>query len=134
MQPAEAAGSTTLRPISSKQLAAYRRAVAELKQQFVGGEKTMQESLRELMEKWNPLYDQQARKNLVEDVNALIRDYVRNIRRTFRAAPPDAGRIRSLADKLSANKSFEGIKRKEYLTRYIEVYIIKLLGERQALG
>jgi len=129
-RPAEAVGSTTLRPISSKQLVAYRKAVHDLKLEFVGGEKTIPQSLKELMEKWNPLYDSQSRTNLVEDVNAMVRDYLRNIRRTSRGSPPDAGRIRSLADKLSANKSFDRIKRKDYFTRYIEVYMIKLLGER----
>ncbi len=129
-RPAEAAGSTTLRPISSKQLVAYRKAVHDLKLEFVGGEKTIPQSLKELMEKWNPLYDSQSRTNLVEDVNAMVRDYLRNIRRTSRGSPPDAGRIRSLADKLSANKSFDRIKHKDYFTRYIEVYMIKLLGER----
>jgi hypothetical protein len=129
-RPAEAVGSTTLRPISSKQLVAYRKAVHDLKLEFIGSEKTIPQSLKELMEKWNPLYDSQARTNLVEDVNAMVRDYLRNIRRTSRGSPPDAGRIRSLADKLSANKSFDRIKRKDYFTRYIEVYMIKLLGER----
>ena len=111
-------------------MVAYRKAVHDLKLEFVGGEKTIPQSLKELMEKWNPLYDSQSRTNLVEDVNAMVRDYLRNIRRTSRGSPPDAGRIRSLADKLSANKSFDRIKRKDYFTRYIEVYMIKLLGER----
>jgi len=97
-RPAEAVGSTTLRPISSKQLVAYRKAVHDLKLEFIGSEKTIPQSLKELMEKWNPLYDSQARTNLVEDVNAMVRDYLRNIRRTFRITPPDAARIRSLAD------------------------------------
>jgi hypothetical protein len=122
-------GSTTLRPITSQQLAAYRRAVSSLKEQFVGPEKTVAASLSQLMEKWNPLYDPQARTNLVEDVNAMVRDYLRNIRRTFRITPPDAARIRSLAEKLAANKSFDRIKRKDYFTRYIEIYMIKLLAE-----
>ena len=111
-------------------MAAYRKSVHDLKLEFVGSEKTIPQSLKELMEKWNPLYDPQARTNLVEDVNAMVRDYLRNIRRTFRVSPPDAGRIRSLADKLAANKSFDRIKRKDYFTRYIEVYMVNLLGER----
>jgi hypothetical protein len=126
---AEQVGSTTLRPVTSQQLAAYRRAVSDLKEQFVGSDRTIAGSLNELMEKWNPLYDPQARSNLVEDVNAMVRDYLRNIRRTFRITPPDAARIRSLADKLAANKSFDRIKHKDYFTRYIEIYMIKLLGE-----
>jgi len=126
---AEQVGSTTLRPVTSQQLAAYRRAISDLKEQFVGSDKTIADSLSELMEKWNPLYDPQARTNLVEDVNAMVRDYLRNIRRTFRITPPDSARIRSLAEKLAANKSFARIKRKDYFTRYLEIYMIKLLGE-----
>jgi hypothetical protein len=125
----EQVGSTTLRPVTSQQLAAYRRAVSSLKEQFVGADKSIAESLSQLVEKWNPLYDPQSRKNLVEDVNAMVRDYLRNIRRTFRITPPDAARIRSLAEKLAANKSFDRIKRKDYFTRYIEIYMIKLLAE-----
>jgi hypothetical protein len=126
---AEQVGSTTLRPVTSQQLAAYRRAISSLKEQFVGSDKTVADSLSQLIEKWNPLYDPQARTNLVEDVNAMVRDYLRNIRRTFRITPPDAARIRSLAEKLAANKSFSRIKRKDYFTRYIEIYMIKLLAE-----
>jgi hypothetical protein len=125
----EQVGSTTLRPVTSQQLAAYRRAVSSLKEQFVGKDKTVADSLSQLVEKWNPLYDPQARTNLVEDVNAMVRDYLRNIRRTFRITPPDAARIRSLAEKLAANKSFDRIKRKDYFTHYIEIYMIKLLAE-----
>ena len=66
----------------------------------------------------------------MEDVNAMIRDYLRNIKRTFRISPPDAARIHSLAEKLAANRSFDRIKRKDYFIRYIEIYMVKLLGER----
>jgi hypothetical protein len=128
-EAAEQVGSTTLRPVTSQQLAAYRKAVSSLKEQFVGSDRTIADNLNQLIEKWNPLYDPQARKNLVEDVNAMVRDYLRNIRRTFRITPPNAARIRSLAEKLAANKSFDRIKRKDYFTRYIEIYMIKLLGE-----
>ena len=126
---AEQVGSTTLRPVTSQQLVAYRKVISDLKEQFVGSDRTIAGSLNELMEKWNPLYDPQARRNLVEDVNAMVRDYLRNIRRTFRITPPDAARIRTLADKLAANKSFDRIKHKDYFTRYLEIYMIKLLGE-----
>jgi len=128
-ESAQQVGSTTLRPVTRKQLAAYRKAISSLKEQFVGSDRTVADSLSQLIDKWNPLYDPQARKNLVEDVNSMVRDYLRNIRRTFRVNPPDAERIRTLAEKLAANKSFNRIKRKDYFTRYIEIYMIKLLAE-----
>lgn len=122
--------STTLRPASAQQLAAYRKALQALKLELVGPQKTIPESLHELTEKWNPLYDPQARTDLVEDVNAMVRDFLRNLRRGFRASPPDAARIRSLAEKVSGNKAFDRIKRKDLFVRYIEIYMLKLLGER----
>jgi hypothetical protein len=122
--------STTLRPASASQLAVYKKAVQQLKLELVGQDKTIPDSLRELIERWNPLYDAQARGELVEDVNAMIRDYFRNLKRTFRVSPPSAVRIRDLAAKLAENKSFARIKRKDFFVRYIEIYMLKLMGDR----
>jgi hypothetical protein len=125
----EEAGTTVTSPVSTRQLAAYRNAVQNLKVQFVGRDKTVPEKLGELAEKWNPLYDPKARTDLVEDVNAMIRDYLRSMRRGFRIRPPDAARLQALASQVSQNKAFDRIKRKDLFTRYIEVYMIKILGE-----
>jgi len=79
--------------------------------------------------KWNPLYDSQARTELVEDVNSMIRDFMRGLRRGMRLKPPDAERIRLLAEQLSQNRAFDRIKRKDLFRQYIEIYMIKLLSE-----
>jgi hypothetical protein len=125
----EEAGTTVTSPVSARQLTAYRNAVQDLKVQFVGRDKTVPEKLGELAERWNPLYDPKARTDLVEDVNAMIRDYLRSMRRGFRIRPPDAARLQALAAQISQNKAFDRIKRKDLFTRYIEVYMIKILGE-----
>ncbi len=124
----EEAGTTVASPISARQLAVYRNAVQGLKVQFVG-DKSVPERLGELAEKWNPLYDPKARTDLVEDVNAMIRDYLRSLRRGFRLKPPDGARLQALAVQVSQNKAFDRIKRKDLFLRYIEVYMIKILGE-----
>jgi len=116
-------------PVSARQLAVYRNAVQNLKVQFVGSDKTVPERLGELAEKWNPLYDPKARTDLVEDVNAMIRDYLRTLRRGFRLKPPDSARLQALAAQVSRNQAFDRIKRKDLFLRYIEVYMIKILGE-----
>jgi hypothetical protein len=121
--------STVASPVSASQLAAYRKAVQELKLRFVGKEKSLPERLGELAQKWNPLYDSQARTDLVEDVNSMIRDFLRGLRRGFRVKPPDAERIQVLAEQLSQNRAFDRIKRKDLFLHYIEIYMIKLLGE-----
>lgn len=116
--------------VKTDQRAAFRKAVQALKVRFVGQDKTIPQRLDELIEKWNPLFDPQAQQDLVEDVNAMIRDYLRGLKRALKGRPPNAERIQGLAEKLAFNPSFERIKKKEYFTRYIEVYMIKLLGER----
>ena len=101
-----------------------------LKLELVGSDNSIPESLQELVERWNPLYDAHARTELVLDVNAMIRDYFRTLKRTFGVGAPSAARIRGLAAKLAENKSFERITRKDLFTRYIEIYMLKLLGDR----
>jgi len=109
--------------------AAYQKAVVALKEQFVGRGGSIPRTLSELAEQWNPLYDPKARSNLVEDVNSMIRDYIRGLRKGFRIKPPDAARIRELARKLSRHSTFERIKKKDLFQRYIEIYMISLLGD-----
>lgn len=109
---------------------AYNKALLELKDQLIGEHASIPTTLSELIEKWNPLYEPQARKNLIEDVNSMVRDFIRGLRRGIRNKPPDADRVRALALKLSQNAVFDRIKQKEYFKRYIEVYILRLLGEK----
>jgi hypothetical protein len=101
-----------------------------LKDQLIGEHASIPTTLSGLIEKWNPLYEPQARKNLTEDVNSMVRDFIRGIRRGIRNRPPDADRVRGIAAKLSQNTVFDRIKQKEHFKRYIEVYILRLLGEK----
>lgn len=107
----------------------YNKAITRLKEEICGKDKTLESSLKILAEKWNPLLDPVSKADLFEDVNSLIRDFLRRLRKGFRVKPPDAARIRNLAAELSNNTALEKIKRKEYLVRYIELYMIKCLGK-----
>jgi hypothetical protein len=131
--PPASAASTAAKPPSSatlEQRAAYRRAIVRLKDEFVGRDKTLNQTLEQLMEKWNPLYDPRSRDDLVTDVNAMIRDYLRGLKRGFRVKPPDGPRLQALAATLSENKAFGRITRRDVFKRYIEIYMIKLLEEK----
>ena len=108
--------------------AALQQTVARLKVEMIGADANVNQRLAELIERWNPLFDPVAKANLVEDVNAMIRDYVRKLRRGFLVRHPDVQRIRSLAESLAENEAFLEIKRKDFLRRYIEAYMLKLLG------
>ena len=108
----------------------YKKALKALKEQFVGKDATIQQKLSSLTNKWNPLYQAEAKKNLITDVNSMVRDFIRGLRKGFQVKPPDANRVRALALKLSQNSVFDRIKKKEEFKRYIEVYIIQILGEK----
>ena len=89
----------------------------------------MDVTLARLSDEWNPLFDSKARHNLVEDVNALVRDFMRPIRASLQAKPPDGQRVNDLAEQLSTSKSLARISKKEPLRRYLQLYILKCLGE-----
>lgn len=105
----------------------YKRSIQALLSHYVPSGKTIDLTLDELAEKWNPLYDSRAKKNLVEDVNALVRDFLRPVRRTFLVQPPDVKRIHALAEQLSTSKSLAKIKKRDVLKTYIELYMVRSL-------
>ena len=121
--PAEAVKSTH----TKGDLLAYRRSIQALLSQYVTKGRTVEATLSELSEKWNPLYASEQKQNLVEDVNSLVRDFLRPVRRSFLTRPPDLKRIHALAEQLSASKSLVKIKKKDILMRYIELYMVRCL-------
>ena len=109
----------------------YRKSLQSLYSHYLAKAKSLDSLLDQLAQKWNPLFDSEQRKNLVEDVNALVRDFIRPIKRNFISNPPDANRLRSLAEQLSKSRSLEKIKKKDALIRYIELFMVKCLQVQQ---
>jgi hypothetical protein len=124
--PASSA-SKTPSPIAKDSLAGYRKAIAGLRARAVPAGKSLPTTLEELAGKWNPLYAEEQKANLVEDVNALARDFLRSLRRGFLVSPPSLERLRELAKQLAAGKNLEQIRKKEPLERYLLLYFIKCL-------
>jgi hypothetical protein len=112
-------------------LASYRKAIAGLKAQLVPEDKFPLSVLNELAEKWNPLYGEEQKANLVEDVNSLARDFLRSLRRGFLVSPPSLDRVRELAKVLAADKHLAQIRKKEPLERYLEIYLIECLEPKR---
>lgn len=108
-------------------------SVEILKEEILTPGMTVEAELENLIERWNPLIDAVAKRNLVEDVNSLIRDYIRKLKRSFLTNPPNRERVENLAENLLRAQAFEAIKDKESLMRYVTIYIIKLLGEIRPL-
>ncbi|HUX13018.1 MAG TPA: hypothetical protein VMW87_08300, partial [Spirochaetia bacterium] len=111
------------------QAAEFRAAIQRLEKSFVDEGKTLETSMRQLAERWNPLLDSAAKRNLNEDVNSLVRDYIRRVRSGFRIKAPDAARIRNMARELSEHEALKKIPKTDILRQYIELYMLKLLGK-----
>jgi hypothetical protein len=124
---ASGAGSK-VRP-SAEQKEAMRKALNSLKESYLGKRGNIDEELRSLIEKWNPLVAEQSKKNLIEDVNSAIRDYLRKLKRSLYTTPPDEERIKKLSAKVAEYEGFERIRNKQAFRRYIELYMIKILGK-----
>jgi len=115
---------------SKEQLARYRKAVAKLKEHYVGEKGNLNEAISSSINVWNPLMDGKARKDLIEDVNSMIRDYIRGMKKGFSVKPPDVSRIRHFAEHLSENDAFDQIKKKDEFMRYMELYIVNILSKK----
>ena len=113
--------------MAKESLASYRKAIAALKERVVPAGKSVPAALDDLAEKWNPLYAEGPKANLVEDVNALARDFLRSLRRGFLVSPPTRERLAELAKQLASHKNLDQIRKKEPLERYLEIYFVKIL-------
>ncbi|MCK5673793.1 MAG: hypothetical protein KAH95_10475, partial [Spirochaetales bacterium] len=118
------------RKTSKEQLDKYRKAVAKLKEHYVGEKGNLNEAISSSINIWNPLMDGNARKDLIEDVNSMIRDYIRGMKKGFSVKPPDVNRIRHFAEHLGENDAFDQIKKKDEFMRYMELYIVNILSKK----
>lgn len=124
-------GSSSNRAKTSKeQLVKYRKSVEKLKIHYVGEKGSLNEEILLSINIWNPLMDGKAKMNLIEDVNSMIRDYIRGMRKGFSVKPPDVSRIRHFAEHLGENEAFETIKKKGEFIRYMELYIVNILSKK----
>jgi len=95
--------------------------------QLVPASSTIDRELDSYIREWNNLIDQTARSNLVEDVNSLIRDYMRKVLRTLKSDGFTLDRIQNLADALVKTQSMQKIKNHDALFMYVQLYMIKLV-------
>ncbi|AEE16004.1 hypothetical protein [Treponema brennaborense] len=106
----------------------------ELKQAAVEAEKvlipensTLERELNSYIQSWNKLLNKQSRENLTEDINSLIRDYMRKIIKTLRANNFTVDRIKNLAETLVKTPGMQKIKDQDELSMYIQLYMVKLI-------
>ncbi len=104
-----------------------RAAAEEAEKALVPANSSLNRELEGYEHEWNNMIGKQAHDNLTEDVNSLIRDYMRKVLRTLHASGFTPDRISSLADSLVNTPSLMKIKNTPALKRYTELFMIKLV-------
>lgn len=116
---------TNKKDISRKQ--EFINAAKEIETHIVPMGSSIDRELNSYEHQWNPLIDKKARQDLTEDVNSLIRDYLRKILRTSKANNFSIERIRNLAETLCNTPNLQKIKEQDQLNMYVQLYMIKLV-------
>lgn len=98
-----------------------------LEEEFLPKDLNYDEAMRRYLGNWNQNLSEVLRNNLTEDVNSLIRDYVRSLQRAISITTLDAERIRQMAKRITNTPSLQKISDKKSLQKYCELYILKLL-------
>ncbi|MFP4550402.1 MAG: hypothetical protein ACLFNT_06325, partial [Spirochaetales bacterium] len=111
------------------QLARFKDTVRQLQNEYVSPGSTPEKTLASLAERWNPLIDETAKRNLIEDVNSLARDFLRRMKVSFRLIPPTRNRVEEWADRLCQNDAFHQIRRTQDLKEYLKLYMLTRLGK-----
>ena len=122
----EEAEKFTNNPTVSKRVA-IKNAARDAEAALVPESSTLDREIESYHNIWNKIIEPTAANNLTEDVNVLIRDYVRKIIRTMKTKDFSTERIKSIADSLVKSPALQKIKEHDALEMYIQLYIIKLV-------
>ncbi|WP_428768995.1 hypothetical protein V1L52_09185 [Treponema sp. HNW] len=105
----------------------FRSAAEVAEKHLVPPGSDLDRELTSYMNQWNHLLDKRLRIDLTEDVNSLIRDYMRKTIRTLKSSNFTVERIHDLAGILIRTSALQKIKDKDPLHMYVVLYIIRLV-------
>jgi hypothetical protein len=106
---------------------AFHESAREAEAQLVPANSTLNRELEGYRRQWNKLIGKETSNNLTEDVDSLIRDYLRKVLRTISNTGFTVERIQSLSESLVKTPGMQKIKEHDALQMYIQLYIIKLV-------
>lgn len=122
----EAAEAAAGRPVNARAAEFGQMARLAEKRMLPQGH-SMDSYLDVLSSRWNTLLDPVAKANLNEDINALVRDFLRTALRSMRPASFTPERIETMAATLADRPNLLRIRNHQALEEYIKLYIVKML-------
>jgi hypothetical protein len=122
----EGSEDTAIKKDSQK--AKLKKSADDFIKDHLPSDKKLDAFLVELQSKWNNLIDEQARKNLFEDVNSLIRDRVRRMLRLKHNNGLTEEAISQMSQNIITDTPVLQQFHADTLTLYIELYIARLVS------
>ncbi len=104
-----------------------KNAALEIEKILVPEGSTIEQELKANLQVWNKMLNKQSREHLTEDVNSLIRDYMRTVLRTMRSSSFTAERIKELSQTLINTPSLQTIRDKKELDTYVQLFMIQFV-------
>ena len=104
-----------------------RKAAGEAEKLLVPSSSSLDRELEGYLHEWNDRIGKQNFDDLTQDVNSLIRDYLRKVMRSLKTENFSMERISSLADSLVESPVMLKIHNHPALKRYVELYLVKLV-------
>lgn len=101
-----------------------------LSAEFIPEGSTLDRELNYLEKQWNKRLSKEAYNMLLEDVNALIRDYTRRVLRTLSESTFTKERVQNLADNLVQTPNMQRIGNAKALKEYVALYMLRLISNR----
>ena len=108
-----------------------RNSALEAESQLIPAGSSLDLYLDKLAVRWTKLLNKQAMRNLVEDVNTLVRDKLRHMLHFQKITNVKGNTLDMIANSIvQTSPELHKISEQETLTLYIKLYVIKLLTER----
>ena len=115
------------RAARERRKAELKGAASYIERKLVPEGSTLKNELSATLDLWNRTLDTQIKDNLTEDVNSLVRDYIRRILKTLKASTFDLPRVENLATTLVDTPGLIKIKNRDALLAYVKLYILQLI-------
>ena len=106
----------------------FKNAALEIKKKLIRKGSTLDLDLSYYLDKWNQNLNPNVKNDLTEDVNVLIRDYLRKTIRIMPVASFTLERIEVLATTLADTPSLMKIRNRDALIAYIQCYMVKIVA------
>lgn len=116
------------KPVSRKE--AIAAAAKKISESLISPGSTLDRELDSYLKQWNKMITKEGYTQLTEDVNTLIRDYMRKVIKTISATTFTQERVQSLAETLCKTPNMQKINGGDALFMYVQLYILRLVSNK----